>query len=45
MASVSMKYSASRAKKFGYASEQQLQDADRPLGEIVREEDQKRRNP
>jgi len=43
MASVSMKSIASRAKKFGYASEKQLQDADRPLEEIVREEDQKRR--
>jgi len=45
MASVSMKSIASRAKKFGYASQKQLEDADRPLQEIVREEDQKRRKP
>jgi len=43
MASFSRKSLASRAKKSGHASAEQLADADAPLENIVREEDQKRR--
>lgn len=43
MASFSRKSLSTRAKKFGQASPQQLQDAEAPLSNIVHEEDQKRR--
>jgi hypothetical protein len=43
MASFSRKSLATRAKKSGRASQEQLHDADAPLENIVREEDQKRR--
>jgi uncharacterized protein YegL len=43
MASFSRKSLATRAKKSGHASQEQLHDADAPLENIVREEDQKRR--
>jgi hypothetical protein len=43
MASFSRKSLATRAKKSGHATNEQLHDADAPLENIVREEDQKRR--
>ena len=43
MASFSRKSLASRAKKFGHATAEQLHDADAAMSDIVREEDQRRR--
>ncbi len=43
MASISRKQIASRAKKYGMASDEQLRDADAPLDTILKEEDGKRR--
>ncbi|QTN33664.1 VWA domain-containing protein [Akkermansiaceae bacterium] len=43
MASFSRKSLASRAKKSGLATPEQLHDADAPMSDILREEDQKRR--
>jgi len=43
MAGVSRKVLASRAKKSGLATPEQLHDADAPMSEILHEEDQKRR--
>lgn len=43
MASFSRKSLASRAKKFGHATANQLHDADAPMSEILQEEDSKRR--
>ncbi len=43
MASFSRKSLASRAKKFGHATAEQLHDAEAPMSDIVQEEDQKRR--
>ncbi len=43
MASISKKVLASRAKKHGYASQQQLEDDAKPMADLVQEEDQKRR--
>ena len=43
MASFSRKSLASRAKKYGHATAEQLHDAEAPMSDIVREEDTKRR--
>lgn len=43
MAGISRKTLASRAKKFGYANQQQLEDEAKPMSDLVREEDEKRR--
>lgn len=43
MAGISRKTLATRAKKFGYASQQQLEDGAKPMSDLVQEEDQKRR--
>ncbi|MGL5017025.1 MAG: vWA domain-containing protein [Luteolibacter sp.] len=43
MASFSRKASGTRARKSGHATAEQLADAEAPLQEILREEDQKRR--
>ncbi len=43
MAGISRKTLAARAKKFGYASQKQLDDDATPISELVREEDQNRR--
>lgn len=43
MFSISRKTLASRAKKYGHATAEQLHDADAPMADIVREEDAKQR--
>ena len=43
MAGISRKTLATRAKKHGYANQQQLEDDAKPMADLVQEEDQKRR--